>query len=66
MSLVGSDVKKYLRKRFEVLLIKIAQKILVDRNVQRSAVVSRKDNNDMWAMSEKLEVIEKRMLNNYK
>ena len=56
---------KWLRKRFEVGLIKIARKILIDRNVKRSAVVSRKDNNDMWYMAEKLEAIELRMLNNY-
>ena len=54
-----------MRKHFEVLLIKIARKILIGRNVQRSAVVSRKDNNAMWVMAEKLENIEKRMLNNY-
>jgi hypothetical protein len=54
-----------MRKHFEVLLIKIARKILIDRNVQRSSVVSRKDNNEMWYMAEKLESIEKRMLNNY-
>ena len=58
-------MKKYIRTRFEVFMVKIARKILIDRNVHRSAVVSRADNNEMWAMSEKLESIEKRMLNNY-
>lgn len=58
-------MKKYLRKRFEVFLISIARKILIDRNVQRSAVVSRRDNNDMWSMAERLEAIEERMLSNY-
>lgn len=46
-------------------MIVIARKILIGRNVQRSAVVSRKDNNEMWCMAEKLESIEKRMLNYY-
>ncbi len=59
-------MKKYIRKWFEVLLIKIARKILIDRNVQRSTVVSRKDNNEMRKMAEHIESIEKRMLNNYK
>ena len=54
-----------MRKHFEVLLIKIARKILIDRNVQRSTVVSRRDNNDMRYMAEKLESIERRILNNY-
>ncbi|WP_369781527.1 hypothetical protein [Pseudomonas sp. WC2401] len=43
----------------------LAAKILIDRNVQRSAVVSRRDNNDMWAMAEKLEAIAKRISKNY-
>ncbi|EPJ91386.1 hypothetical protein [Pseudomonas psychrophila] len=43
----------------------LAAKILIDRNVQRSAVVSRRDNNDMWAMAEKLEAIAKRISKNH-
>lgn len=57
---------KWLKLRFEVMLIVIARKILIDRNVQRSAHVSRRDNNDMWSMAEQLEQIEKRMLSKYK
>jgi hypothetical protein len=58
-------VNKWARKRFEVFMISIARKILADRNVQRSAVVSRRDNNDMGYMAEKLEAVEARMLDGY-
>ena len=54
-----------IRKRFEVLLIKIAKWILMERNVSRSMVVSRRDNNDMWFMAEKLESICDRMIDEY-
>jgi hypothetical protein len=55
-----------MRKLFEVFLIKIARYILMERNVPRSMVVSREDNNAMWYMGEKLSSIEKRMLKSYK
>ena len=58
-------MKKRLHKHFEILLIRIASWILIERNVKRSAFVSRRDNNDMWYMSEKLDGICKRMKNNY-
>ena len=61
----GPAVKRLLRRRIEAWLILLAAKILIDRNVQRSAVVSRRDNNDMWAMAEKLEAIAKRISKNY-
>ena len=53
------------RRHFEAWLILLAAKILIGRNVQRSAVVSRRDNNDMWYMAEKLEQIAKRIQNKY-
>lgn len=59
-------MKYWLKVRFEVALIRLARAILKERNVHRSLVVSRKDNNDMWYMSERLEAIEKRMLSKYK
>lgn len=40
-------MKRFFRRKFEVWLILMAAKILIDRNVQRAAVVSRRDNNDM-------------------
>ena len=40
-------MKQLIRRKLEAWLILLAAKILIDRNVQRSAVVSRRDNNDM-------------------
>ena len=61
----GPAVKRLLRRKIEAWLILLAAKILIDRNVQRSAVVSRRDNNDMWAMAEQLEAIAKRISKKY-
>lgn len=58
-------MKDWIRRHFEARLILLAAKILIGRNVQRSAVVSRRDNNDMWYMAEKREQIAKRMRNKY-
>jgi hypothetical protein len=54
------------RRKLEVWLIGVAVAILRGRNVSRSMVVSRRDNNDMYAMSERLESIQKRMKTQYK
>ena len=45
-------MKRLIRRKIEAWLILLAAKILIGRNVQRSAVVSRRDNNAMWAMAE--------------
>ena len=58
-------MKRLVRRKFEAWLILLAAKILIDRNVQRAAVVSRRDNNDMWDMAERLEAIAKRISKNY-
>ncbi|MGY3644187.1 hypothetical protein [Pseudomonas sp. PK-RTE-24] len=58
-------MKRLIRRKFEAWLILLAAKILMDRNVQRSPVVSRRDNNDMRAMAEKLEAIAKRISTKY-
>ena len=58
-------MKRILRRKFEAWLILLAAKILRDRNVQRAAVVSRRDNNDMWGMAEQLDAIAKRISSNY-
>lgn len=58
-------MKRLIRRKFEAWLILLAAKILMDRNVQRSPVVSRRDNNDMWAMAEKLEAIATRISKKY-
>jgi len=46
-------------------MIRVAAWILSGRNVTRSAVVSRRDNNDMYYMAEQLENISKRMIDKY-
>lgn len=53
------------RKYFEILMIWIAKSILIGRNLNRCKVVSRRDNNDMWYMAEKLDSIMKRMRHEY-
>lgn len=40
-------MKGWIRRHFEAWLVLVAAKILIGRNVQRSVVVSRRDNNDM-------------------
>nr|WP_262384232.1 hypothetical protein [Pseudomonas fragi] len=61
----GPAVKRLLRRKIEAWLILLAAKILINRNVQRSAVVSRRDNNAMWAIAEQLEAIAKRISKKY-
>lgn len=58
-------MKDWVSRHFEAWLVLLAAKILIGRNVQRCKVVSRKDNNDMWYMAEKLKQIAKRMRNKY-
>ena len=58
-------MKKLIHKRFEILLIRIAARILMERNFKRSAFVSRRDNNEMWYMAEKLDSICDRMKDDY-
>lgn len=57
--------KGFIRRKFEAWLILLAAWILSGRNVHRSAVVSRRDNNDMYGMAEQLEAIAKRISKNY-
>ncbi len=57
--------KGWLRRKLEARLILIAAHILSGRNVARSAVVSRRDNNDMDYMAEKLEGIAERISRQY-
>jgi len=54
-----------LRRKVEAWMIRLAAKILMDRNVQRSMIVSRRDNNDMWSMAERLEAIADRIEHQY-
>lgn len=54
-----------LRVLLESWLIGVAIRILKGRNVPRSLVVSRRDNNEMWGMAESLEDIQKRIATGY-
>ena len=58
-------MKDWIRRHFEAWLVLVAAKILIGRNVHRCKVVSRKDNNDMWYMAEKLEDIAERISKKY-
>lgn len=62
-SLIPRDGR--LRRKFEAWLIRRAIAILMNRNVARSLVVSRADNNHMWYIAEKLDAIAKRISKNY-
>ena len=55
----------FIRRKFEAAMIRLAIAILMGRNVQRSLVVSRSDNNYMWSMAEKLDAIATRISKNY-
>jgi hypothetical protein len=55
----------FLRRRIEAALILLAAWLLAGRNVHRSGVVSRRDNNDMGYMAEKLEGIADRIKRQY-
>ena len=47
-------MKRLIRRKIEAWLILLAADILIERNFQRCAVVSRRDNNAIWAMAEQL------------
>jgi hypothetical protein len=55
----------FARRRLEAALILLAAWLLRGRNVQRSGVVSRRDNNEMGYMAEKLEGIADRIKRQY-
>lgn len=54
-----------LRRRLEAALIVLAAWLLAGRNVQRSGVISGRDNNDMGYMAEKLQGIVDRIKRQY-
>ena len=57
-------MKNWLKKNYESFLILIAAKIL-DRNVERSPVINRKDNNYLFEVEFELKAIAKRIRNEY-
>lgn len=54
-----------IRRKVESWLILLAESILSGRNLNRCRVVSRRDNNDMYYMAEKLEGIAERISRGY-
>ncbi len=56
----------WFKKQFESFLIRVAAWILLERNVSRSPVTSRKDNNAMFEMAYELREIDKRIRSKYK
>ena len=48
-------------KMWEIFLIRFASWILKSRNIDRAMFISKKDNDDTWYMSERLDSIAKRM-----
>jgi hypothetical protein len=55
-----------LKKWFELTMLNIAYQIIYGRNVQRSAFISRRDNNELSHMGEKIEGIYSRIREDYK
>lgn len=51
--------------RLELFFIRMAIKVLIGRNSKRCLHVSRRDNNDMWSMGERLQLIHDRMKSKY-
>ena len=58
-------MKRFIRRKVEAWLILLAAKILSGRNVQRSPVVSRRDNNQMFEIAGELEEIAQRISTKY-
>lgn len=54
-----------LKARYEAGWIRFAARILLNRNVKRAAVVSRRDNNDMWYIAERLYAVANRIIDGY-
>ena len=48
-------------KMWEIFLIRFASWILKSRNIDRAMFISRKDNNQIWYISDRLDSIAKRM-----
>ncbi|MGX1175897.1 hypothetical protein AB7M32_004622 [Pseudomonas sp. R151218B TE3479] len=64
LDLLG-DATHLIRRKAKAWLILLVTWILSGRNVRRAAVVSRRDNNDMYGIDEQLEAIAKGISQNY-
>jgi len=49
----------------EAALLRLAARLLMSRNVARSLVITRDDNNDTWYMAERLDSIARRVSRGY-
>lgn len=54
------------RALFEAALVLLCARILTGRNVARSGVTSRRDNNAMWLLADQLEDIARRIASGYR
>lgn len=55
----------WLRRKLEAALLRSIARRLKARNVTRSGVISRRDNNDTWYMADRLESIADRVSSGY-
>ncbi|WP_312381147.1 hypothetical protein [Pseudomonas oryzihabitans] len=55
----------WLRRKLEAALLRLAARLLMSRNVTRSLVITRSDNNDTWYMAERLDSIARRVSRGY-
>lgn len=58
-------LRNLIRRKWEAALIRAAARVLDGRNLARGAVTSRRDNNDMWYMAERLDSIAERVGSDY-
>ncbi len=59
-------MKNWIRKKWEIMWLWLAYYVLIERNVSRSAVISRRDNNDLWYLGEKVQGVIDRINDEYK
>jgi len=59
-------IRRTLKARYEAFLLRVAKSIIFGRNVARSPVVSRRDNNAMFEMGYELGKIADRIAAGYK
>ena len=59
-------IRRALKARYEAFLLRVAKSIIFGRNVARSPVVSRRDNNAMFEMGYELGKIADRIAAGYK
>lgn len=58
-------MSRVIKRKWEAALLRLAIYILRGRNVTRCRVVSRRDNNDMYYMADKLDDVAERISKGY-